>query len=172
MPKTKGQELIFTIMMVFVMVYGMIVYNISLETGGLENGHFLTAFHELWFMGPIAFGLDFFLYGRLSKWIAFRTIDVKSSQPFFLVLTISAVTVCLMCPTMSLAATILIQQPEWNQLAVTWIETTVKNFPMALCWQLFLAGPLVRKIFRLLFAKKMARQNGNRRAENGMPDSI
>ncbi len=157
MPKTKGQELIFTVMMVLVMVYGMIVYNICLETGGLQNGHFLTAFHELWFMGPIAFILDFFFYGRLSKWIAFRTIDPKASQPILIVLTISAVTVCLMCPTMSLAATLLIQRPELSNLVVTWMETTVKNFPMALCWQLFLAGPLVRKIFRLLFSRQDAK---------------
>ena len=148
MPKTKGQELIFTIMMVLVMVYGMIVYNICLETGGLQNQHFLTAFHELWFMGPIAFVLDFFLYGHLSK----------SSQPILIVLTISAVTVCLMCPTMSLAATLLIKQPDWSNLVVTWMETTVMNFPMALCWQLFLAGPLVRKIFRLIFERKKAEQ--------------
>ena len=31
MPKTKFQEVIFTIMMVFVMVYAMICYNIALE---------------------------------------------------------------------------------------------------------------------------------------------
>lgn len=157
MPRTKGQELIFTILMVFVMVYGMIIYNMCLETGGMQNSYFLNAFHEMWFMGPIAFVLDFFLYGHLSKWIAFRTIDPKSSQPILIVLTISAVTVCLMCPTMSLAATLLIKQPEWSRLAVTWIETTIKNFPMALCWQIFLAGPLVRKIFRVIFV----RQKGN-----------
>lgn len=154
MPRTKGQELIFTILMVFVMVYGMIIYNMCLETGGMQNSHFLNAFHEMWFMGPIAFVLDFFLYGHLSKWIAFRTIDPKSSQPSLIVLTISAVTVCLMCPTMSLAATLLIKQPEWSRLAVTWIETTIKNFPMALCWQIFLAGPLVRKIFSLIFVRQ------------------
>ena len=105
-----------------------------------------------------AFVLDFFLYGHLSKWIAFRTIDPKSSQPILIVLTISAVTVCLMCPTMSLAATLLIKQPDWSNLVVTWMETTVMNFPMALCWQLFLAGPLVRKIFRLIFERKKAEQ--------------
>ena len=154
MPRTKGQELIFTILMVFVMVYGMIIYNMCLETGGMQNSHFVNAFHEMWFMGPIAFVLDFFLYGHLSKCIAFRTIDPKSSQPILIVLTISAVTVCLMCPTMSLAATLLIKQPEWSRLAVTWMETTVKNFPMALCWQIFLAGPLVRKIFRLIFVRQ------------------
>ena len=37
MPKTKFQEVIFTIMMVFVMVYAMICYNIALNVGGMNN---------------------------------------------------------------------------------------------------------------------------------------
>ena len=36
MPKNKFQEVIFTIMMVFVMVYAMICYNISHEYGRNE----------------------------------------------------------------------------------------------------------------------------------------
>ena len=32
MPKSLGQEILFTIMMVFVMVYAMICYNIALVT--------------------------------------------------------------------------------------------------------------------------------------------
>ena len=34
MPKNKFQEVIFTIIMVFFMVYAMICYNISLNIGG------------------------------------------------------------------------------------------------------------------------------------------
>lgn len=65
MPKTKFQEVVFTIMMVFVMVYAMIIYNIALNKGGMTNEVFLLAFHELVIMGPIAFILDFFLFGFL-----------------------------------------------------------------------------------------------------------
>ena len=46
MPKTKLQEVVFTILMVFVMVYAMICYNISLNMGGMSNIVFLNAFHE------------------------------------------------------------------------------------------------------------------------------
>ena len=63
MPKNKVQEVIFTILMVFVMVYAMICYNIAVETGGMTNLVFLHAFRELLIMGPIAFLLDFFLVG-------------------------------------------------------------------------------------------------------------
>ena len=43
MPKNRVQTAIFTIMMVLVMVYGMICYNITLEVGGLSNFVFLAA---------------------------------------------------------------------------------------------------------------------------------
>ena len=42
MPKTKFQEVVFTILMVFVMVYAMICYNIALNIGGMSNEVFLS----------------------------------------------------------------------------------------------------------------------------------
>ena len=66
MPKTKFQEVIFTILMVFVMVYAMICYNIALNTGALTNAVFVSAFHELIIMAPIAFILDFFIVGKIA----------------------------------------------------------------------------------------------------------
>ena len=78
MPKTKLQEVVFTILMVFVMVYAMICYNISLNMGGMSNIVFLNAFHELVIMGPIAFILDFFLVSKLAFGCAMRMVDFKS----------------------------------------------------------------------------------------------
>lgn len=150
MPKTKFEEVVFTIMMVFVMVYAMICYNISLNLGGMKNEVLLLAFHELIFMGPIAFVLDFFLYGALSKKIAFRLVTPGVDKPIMIIMAISSITVCLMCPTMSLAATLLLKDAGKEFVAV-WIQTTAMNFPMAFFWQIFFAGPLVRKIFGLLF---------------------
>ena len=43
MPKNKFQDVIFTILMAAVMVYGMVCYNISLETGGLRDAVFAMA---------------------------------------------------------------------------------------------------------------------------------
>ena len=47
MPKTKLQNVIFTIIMAFVMVYAMVCYNIALDKGGMSNEIFLLAFHEI-----------------------------------------------------------------------------------------------------------------------------
>ena len=127
MPKTKFQDIIFTIMMVLVMVYAMVVYNISLDMGKLTNQVFLMAFAELPIMGIVGFILEMF---------------------------IAAFTVCLMCPMMSLVATILFKGGLHPELLSSWLQTTALNFPMALCWQIFCAGPLVRCIFRVLFPEK------------------
>lgn len=150
MPKTKFQEVIFTILMVFVMVYAMICYNISLNIGGMANHVFLDAFHELVIMGPVAFILDFFLYGSLSKRLAFRIVNPAEDKPIMIILAISSITVCLMCPSMSPVATLLFKNPGKEVIAI-WLQTTALNFPMAFFWQIFFAGPLVRKIFGAIF---------------------
>ena len=38
MPKNKFEDVIFTAVMAIVMVYGMIVYNVALNTGGTVSG--------------------------------------------------------------------------------------------------------------------------------------
>ena len=136
--------------MVFVMVYAMICYNISLNIGGMANHVFLDAFHELVIMGPVAFILDFFLYGSLSKRLAFRIVNPAEDKPIMIILAISSITVCLMCPSMSLVATLLFKNAGTEFIAV-WLQTTALNFPMAFFWQIFFAGPLVRKIFGAIF---------------------
>lgn len=153
MPKNLFQEIVFTIMMVFVMVYVMICYNISLNIGGMANHVFLDAFHELAIMGPIAFVLDFFIVGKLAKKAAFRIVDPKRDNPFMLVLAISVVSIILMCPLMSLAATLLFKNAG-SEFVSVWLQTTAMNFPMAFFWQLCFAGPIVRAVFRLIFKEK------------------
>ena len=55
MPKNKVQDAVFTAIMAIIMVYGMIVYNAALNTGGVSGETFLLALHELPIMAPIAF---------------------------------------------------------------------------------------------------------------------
>ena len=81
MPKNLFQEIVFTVMMVFVMVYAMICYNIALNIGGMTNEVFLLAFKELVIMGPIAFVLDIFLVGRIAKYKTFKIINPERDNP-------------------------------------------------------------------------------------------
>lgn len=153
MPKTKFQNVIFTIIMATIMVYGMIVYNVSLNTGGVTNQTFLLALHEMPIMVPIAFVLEFFVVEKLASRLAFSFMR-PTDHPQFITYAISLMIVCIMCPVMSLIATLLFKEPSFG----TWIHTFSCNFPMAMFWQMFYCGPLVRFIFRTIFRKQIKEQ--------------
>lgn len=61
MPKTLLEKIVFTLVMAAIMVYGMIVYNVALATGGVTNATFGMALHEMPIMVPVAFVLEFFV---------------------------------------------------------------------------------------------------------------
>ena len=150
MPKTKFQDIVLTAIMAIVMVYGMIVYNVALNTGGVTGKTFLLAFHELYIMAPIAFILEFFIVGKIARKLAFTVLTPKDN-PHFITYAISICICCIMCPTMSLIATLLFKTPSLG----TWIQTWAMNFPMAICYQMFYCGPFVRLIFRIIFRKQL-----------------
>lgn len=111
------------------------------------------ALHEMPIMAPIAFVLEFFVVERMAKALAFRFVQ-PTDRPIVIILTISTMIVCIMCPTMSLIATLLFKQSSFG----TWVHTFGCNLPMALLWQLLYCGPLVRLIFRALFGKQLKEQ--------------
>ena len=154
MPKNRFQETIFTIMMVIVMVYGLVCYNIALETGGMANFIFVAALSELPIMGVAAFILDTFIVGPIAKKKAMKLVNPERDNPFMIVFAISVFSVLFMCPMMSFIATILFKGGFNSEIIATWLETTVKNFPMAFFYQLMIAGPLVRWIFGMIFEDK------------------
>ena len=151
MPQTTLQRVVFTVLMAVIMVYGMIVYNVALNTGGVTNATFLMALHEMPIMVPIAVVLEFFVVEKLATRLAF-TVVRPTDRPQVITYAISTMIVCLMCPTMSLIATLLFKEPSFG----TWVQTWGCNMPMALIWQLLFCGPLTRLIFRALFRKQLA----------------
>lgn len=44
-----------------------------------------------------------------------------------------------------------VRSGQWNLLLIIWLTNIPKNFIMALPFQLIVAGPLVRTVFRSLF---------------------
>ena len=151
MPKTKFQNVVFTLMMSFLMVYAMICYNISMNIGGMTNQVFLMAFHEMMIMWPAAFILEFFLVDHLAHKLAFCMVTPQD-RPIVITLAISIMIIAIMCPIMSLVATFLFKEPSFGM----WVKTWAMNFPMAICYQMFYCGPLVRLIFRAIFVRKNA----------------
>ena len=151
MPKTKFQNVVFTLMMSFLMVYAMICYNISMNIGGMTNQVFLMAFHEMMIMWPAAFILEFFLVDHLAHKLAFCMVTPQD-RPIVITLAISIMIIAIMCPIMSLVATFLFKEPSFGM----WVKTWAMNFPMAICYQMFYCGPFVRLIFRAIFVRKNA----------------
>ena len=154
MPKTKVQEIIFAVLMCIFMVLAMELYNIALHAGGMSNACWLPALLEMRFMLPICFVMSFFFMDPLAQKLAFSQVTPGVDNPILVILVRSGITVALMCPTMSLWATILFTgfTPEFFSV---WLQTMAFNFPMALCWQIFFCGPLVRKLFRTLFRAQL-----------------
>ena len=146
MPQTKFQNIVYTVIMAIIMVYGMIVYNVALNTGGVTNATFVMALHEMPIMVPIAIVLEFFVVEKLATRLAFMVVR-PTDRPQVITYAISTMIVCIMCPTMSLIATLLFKEPSFG----TWVQTWGCNMPMALIWQLLFAGPLTRLIFRNIF---------------------
>ena len=153
MPKNKFQDVVFTAIMATIMVYGMIVYNVALNMGGVSGETFLAALHELPIMAPIAFVLEFFVVGKLARMLAFTVIR-PDDRPQFITYAISICICCIMCPVMSLIATILFKD---TKTFGTFIQTWGMNFPMAILYQMFYCGPLVRLIFRCIFRENKSK---------------
>lgn len=154
MPKTKFQELIFSIIMVFVMVYCMALYNIVLENG-FSYVTFIHAFLGMWIEVIAAFIAQKFIVGPIAMKLAFKHFKPGVDKPIIIMLAISGFTVCFMAPIMSLFATIL-HNGFVQDLPLLWLQKLVQNFPFALCIQVFYVGPFVRFVFRTMFKKQLA----------------
>lgn len=161
MPQTRFENFVFTTIMAFIMVYAMICYNISLTIGGMTDQVFLMALGELRIMWRVAIILEMLVFERPVVHLTSRA--VTEDMPFFWILLIRcSLTVCLMCPAMSLVATFLFKDFSSAGLIGTWIQTAALNFPMALAWQIFFGGPLGRLVFRPIF-----RRGGELQAQAG-----
>lgn len=167
MPKNKFQDVIFTIIMASLMVYGMVAYNIVLNTGSLQNWVFGAVFHEWPIMTLIAIALELVFVGKLAMKVAFRLVNPREAGPTQIMLAISAASVWIMCPCMSFFATLFFKDSHNAQFFAIWVQTTVMNFPMALMWQFFFAGPVTRRIFGAIFREKNAEAAPAAQADRG-----
>ena len=169
MPKTKTQGLIFGLIMSYAMAYGMEVYNIAIKLGfhlnpgglsSMTNVVFRDAFFEALYMGAFVFLVSNLYGNRVGRAIAFRCVQPGRDAPFFITLMISSCTVLVMCPTMSMVASILFNLILGGapivQLPAIWVGTFLKNFPMAFFWNMFAAAPFTRWLFGKLFPAKSA----------------
>lgn len=177
MPRTKLQGIVFGIIMSVTMAYGMEVYNIASKLGfmampgglsNMTNEVFLEAAVEASYMAVLVFIFSNLWGNRLGHKLAHGLIDPKRDNPFFCTLVTSGCTVLVMCPTMSLVASILFNVGLGGmpivQLPAIWVGTVIKNFPMALLWNVFAAGPVTRLAFRKMVSARAAQLAAKRAA--------
>ena len=164
MPKTKFQGFIFGLIMSYAMAYGMEVYNIAIKmgftrkTGGfssMTDDVFPAALKEAAYMGLFVL-LFSSLYGnRIGAKLAEKHVTWGKDNPYICRLMRQACTVGIMCPTMSLVASVLFSlimggQPV-SQLPAIWVGTVFKNFPMAFFWNMYAAAPFTHWLFERIF---------------------
>lgn len=158
MPKNKIQRVIFGILMSITMAYGMEVYNVAWKLGiptmpggfsNMTNDVFAGALIEASYMWIFVFVFSNLWGTRGGASLAKRLIDPERDSAFVQGTIRSCCTVLIMCPTMSLVASILFN----IVLAGIWAGTLIKNFPMALLWNLFAAAPISRLVFGAFFSR-------------------
>lgn len=152
MPQNKRESLIYTVMMCFIMVLWMSVYNVVCNTGLSAE-----AIKEAWLGFPLTYAvalfMDTFVVAKAAKGFAFRFLIKPESSNMKKILCVSCCMVIPMVILMSLYGGIKIcaVSGQWSNLIFIWFTGIAKNFIMALPFQLIIAGPVVRKLFRTAF---------------------
>lgn len=165
MIQTKTQGIVFGVIMSYVMAYGMEVYNVAIKMGfhlqiggfsSMTNVVFWEALKETLYMGLFVFLFSSLWGNRLGAAFAARHCDPERDNPYLCQLLRQGGTVAVMCPTMSLVASILFNivlgGAAWTQLPAIWVGTVLKNFPMAFLWNFFAAAPFSHWLFGRIFS--------------------
>ncbi|MGB2578702.1 sterol desaturase/sphingolipid hydroxylase (fatty acid hydroxylase superfamily) [Elusimicrobium simillimum] len=154
MPQNKFEGLVFALIMVFVMVYCMTLYNAILKNG-FDYFIFIKAALTMWPEAAGAFFIQRYFGGPLALMLLPRVIDVKKEKKAFIAAAMGLCTVLIMAPTMTLYVSVMHHGVSW-QLPMQWLECLARNFAFALCLQIFCAGPLVRFSFSRIFRRQTA----------------
>ena len=110
-----------------------------------------------WLGFPIAYIFamccDWFFVSKIAKGFAFKYLVKPDSSVLRKVISVSCCMVVPMVIIMSLygAVEVSVEMGNFSNLLIIWLTNIPKNFVMALPFQLIIAGPLVRKVFRGAF---------------------
>lgn len=150
MPKTKRQELVFGLIMVCLMCYFMTAYNMSLQSG-LSWSVLWKALCALPLVAVVAFTIEGLVVGKLARKAVFKALDARKMPPIVITVAISVLTVAMMCPAMSLFATLAFEFDGFDHVILNWLQAWTLALPAALLWNLLYAGPLARWLLKIIF---------------------
>lgn len=151
-PKTKLQDLVFSVIMVCLMVYVMTLFNIAQQMG-LSYDTMLVALKEMWIEAAIAFFAQRYLAGPFARHIVGS--QFSDAAPGLKSIAMAGCNVMIMAPLMTLIVNAM-HNGLSAELPLLWIRRLLFNFPFALCMQVFYVGPLARWVFRCLYRVRSA----------------
>ena len=178
MPRNQFQRTIFALLTVIVTVHAYVFFSLYVLHGDLfmqltGESSVLTAINAMggvYMLGrnlPIwtlvliefilAFGLEMLMGSPCSFKLACKIFNPRETHPVLFETAIICATVGLMCPAMSFIAAFL-YYPYYEgfnvlTLIANWLKLVCFNFPFAFFTQLFFIQPLIRTLFKLIFAK-------------------
>lgn len=144
MNQALKREIVFGGLMSIFMVYGMEVYNACLRATEIKADVFLIPWGEMLELVAIVFVIQSLIGVPMAKKLTMYLFDNAQLSQFGFLMLMSGFTVLLMCPIMSMVATLMFKHYQ-EHLIQTWWMTFLANLPMAVCWQFIVAGPCVRK---------------------------
>ncbi len=162
MPTTRIQKLFFMSLTVLLSVFSFVIYNVARNMNGMSNEVFLIALNEVPIKFIFAFIIQVLFANKLAMKWAFKIVDPHKDRHIVVVLAITCMTICIMCPSMSFIATIMHNGVN-VELFSNWLQNIFYNFPFAFFIEIFVIGPFVRFVFKNVFRKSM----GNIKAADG-----
>ncbi len=149
MGKNTFENFIFSLMVCFLMVLGMTVYNTYLHAN-FGHVNIFAALASTTFVAvfAVAFVIDWFAVAPIVKSVV-KKLTTESTPFIKKVILISSLMVLLMCTAMSLIATIA--QGYEGSLIAAYAKTFALNIVVALPLQFVVVGPIARAIFFKVF---------------------
>lgn len=178
MPRNQFQRMIFALITVIITVHAYVFYSLYVINGDIlmqltgessvlgainkQGGVYMFGrMMPIWAVVLIefcfAYALENFMGSPCSFKLARRVFDPEKNHPMMFETAIICATVGLMCPAMSFIAAFLYYPYyagfNFLTLLANWGKLVCYNFPFAFFSQLFFIQPLVRTIFKTIFAK-------------------
>lgn len=178
MPRNQFQRMIFALLTVIVTVHAYVFYSlyvvngnyflsiegatsvldgISLNGGVMMFGRLFPIWSVVLIEFCLAYALECLIGSPYSFKLACKVFDPKTTHPVLFETAVICATVGIMCPAMSFLAAI-IYYPYYAGFNVftflaNWMKLVCYNFPFAFFTQLFFIQPLIRTVFKVIFAK-------------------
>lgn len=178
MPRNQFQRMVFAFLTVVVTVHAYVFYSlyvvngdyfaaiegakgvldgVRLNGGVMMFGHTFPIWAVVVLEFVLAYSLEILMGSPCSFKLACKVFNPRETHPVLFETAIICATVGLMCPAMSFLAAI-IYYPYYAgfnmfTLLANWMELVCVNLPFAFFSQLFFIQPLIRTVFKMIFAK-------------------